>query len=75
MTDKNVYKLDEIVEKYSSMCLRTATKMKPVDFESDTYIDFDVENNDEDPNFEVGDHVRISYLAALEATYICHFYY
>ena len=32
--------------------------MKPVDFESDTYIGFDVENNDKDANFEVGDHVR-----------------
>ena len=24
------------------------------------HIDFDTENNDKDPKFEVGDHVRIS---------------
>ena len=34
--------------------------MKPVDLKSSTYIDFDVENNDEDPKFEVGDLLRIS---------------
>ena len=34
--------------------------MKPVDVNSSTYIDFNVENNDEDPKFEVGDHVRVS---------------
>ena len=36
------------------------TDMKPVDVNSSTYIDFNVENNDEDPKFEVGDHVRVS---------------
>ena len=34
--------------------------MKPVDVKSRTYIDFNVENNDKDPKFEVGDHLRIS---------------
>ena len=34
--------------------------MKPVDVKSSTYIDFDKENNKEDPKFEVDDHVRIS---------------
>ena len=30
---------------------------KPVDVKSSTYIDFDVENNDKDRKFEVGDPV------------------
>ena len=34
--------------------------MKPVDVKSSTYIDFDKENNDKDPEFKVGYHVRIS---------------
>ena len=34
--------------------------MKPTDVKSNTYIDFDVENNDNGPKFEVSDHVRIS---------------
>ena len=33
--------------------------MKPADVKSSTYTDFDIENNDKDPNFKVGDHVRI----------------
>ena len=33
--------------------------MKPTDVKSSTYIDFDVENNDKDPKFKVGDHIRI----------------
>ena len=35
-------------------------KMMPVDVNSSTYIDFGAENNDKDPKFKVGDHVRIS---------------
>ena len=34
--------------------------MKPVDVNSSTYIDFDKNNNKEDPKFKVGDNVRIS---------------
>ena len=33
--------------------------MKPVDLKSNTYIDFDKENNKENPKWKVGDHVRI----------------
>ena len=36
------------------------TKMKPINVKSGTYIEFNVENNDNDPKFEVGDHVGIS---------------
>ena len=35
-------------------------KMKPVDVKSSIYIDFNKQSNNEDPKFEVGDHVRIS---------------
>ena len=31
--------------------------MKPVDVKSNTYIDFDKENNKEDPKFKVADHL------------------
>ena len=34
-------------------------KMKRVNVKSSTYINFNKENNKEDPKFEVGDHVRI----------------
>ena len=34
--------------------------MNPVDVKSSTYIDFDVENIHRDPQYKVGDHVRIS---------------
>ena len=33
--------------------------MKPVDVKLGTYIDSNVEINDQDPKFEVADHVRI----------------
>ena len=58
---KNVYidKLDDIVHKYNSKKQRTI-KMKPIDVNDNTYIDFGKEVNDNDPKFKVGDHVRIS---------------
>ena len=34
--------------------------MIPVHVNSNTYIDFNKENNEEGPKFKVGDHVRIS---------------
>ena len=33
--------------------------MKLVDIKSSTYIGFNVEENDEDPKFGVGDYVRL----------------
>ena len=58
---KNVYidKLDDIVNKYNNTYHRTI-KMKPVDVEDNTYTNFNKENNDKDPRFEVGGYVRIS---------------
>ena len=35
---------------------------------ANTYIDFGVENNDDDPKFKVGDHVRISKYKKIKVT-------
>ena len=58
---KNVYidKLDDIVNEYNNIYHRTI-KTKPIDVKDDTYIGFGNEINDNDPKFQVGDHVRIS---------------
>ena len=58
---KNVYidKLDNIVTEYNNT-YHSTIKMKPVDAKSSTYIDFNVENYDKDPKFEVGDYLRVS---------------
>ena len=61
LISKNVYidKLDDIVHKYNNN-LKVQSEMKPVDVKWGIYIDFDVENNDKDTKFKVGDLVRIS---------------
>ena len=58
---QNVYidKLHNIVKKYNN-AFHSTIKMKPVDLKSSIYFVFSVEKNDNDPKFEVGDHVRIS---------------
>ena len=58
---KNVYidKLDDIVNEYSNTYRKT-NKMTPANVKSSIYIDFNVEKNDEDSQFKVGDLVRIS---------------
>ena len=40
--------------------MNTTIKMKRIDVTSSKKIYFNVENNDQDPKFEVGDHVIIS---------------
>ena len=59
---KNVYinKLDDIVNEYNNRYHRT-NKVKPVDVKDNTYIDLMVLSRsiDKDPEFKVGDHVRI----------------
>ena len=52
---KNVYidKLDNIVNKYNNVNHNTI-KMKPVDLKSSKYIDFNEENNKEDPKAKKG---------------------
>ena len=58
---RNVYidKLDDIVNEYNNTYHR-AIKMKPVDVKDNTYTDFEKEVNNKDPQFKIGDHVRIS---------------
>ena len=53
---KNVYinKLDYIVNNYNNSHHSTI-EMKSVDVKSSTFIDFGVENNDEDPKCKVGE--------------------
>ena len=43
-----IEKLDNIVNEYNNTYHRT-TKMKPVDFKDNMYIDFSKENNNKDP--------------------------
>ena len=52
-------KLDNLVDKHSNMYHKT-TNMKPADGKSSTCFDFDVKNNDRNPNFKVDDQVRTS---------------
>ena len=52
-------KLDDIVDEYNNTYQRTF-KMKPLDVNWSTYIDFGVKHNDKDPKFKVDDHVKIS---------------
>ena len=58
---KNVYidELDDIVNKYNNT-YHSTVKMKSVDLRSNTYIDFNKENNNEHPKFKVGYHVTIT---------------
>ena len=52
-------KLDDIVNEFNNTYHR-AIKMKPVDVNDNTYIDFEKEVNNKDPTFKIGDHVKIS---------------
>ena len=53
----DIDKLDNIINRYNDTYLSTI-KMNSVDVKSSTYADFNVENNETNPKFEVGDHVR-----------------
>ena len=58
---KNVHvdKLDDILNEYNNT-YQNGIKMKSADVKSRTYIDFDRENKDKDPKFEVGGHTKTS---------------
>ena len=66
---ENMYveKLDDIVNKYSNKYHREI-KMASFDVKSSAYIDFDKENNKNDPKFNVWDHVRKSEYKTVFAT-------
>ena len=53
-----IHKTDDIVNEYNNASHRTI-KMKPVDIKPSIYIDFNKENNKEDPNFKVSDNARL----------------
>ena len=52
-------KLDDIVNEYNNTYHRTI-KMKPVYVKSGNYVEYKVNCNDKDPEFKIGDRVRIS---------------
>ena len=56
---KNVYidKLDDIVDEYNNT-YHTTIKMKPADVKDNTYINADIEINNKDPKFKVGDRIE-----------------
>ena len=58
---KNVYitKLDDIVNEYNNAYHRTI-KVNTIDVKDNTYIKIGKEVNDKDPEFKIGDNVRIS---------------
>ena len=49
--------LDDIVNKYNNTYHRTI-KLKPIDVKSDSYAKYNVDSNEKDPKFKIGDHVR-----------------
>ena len=61
LLSKNVHvvKLGDIVNEHTNT-YHSTIKKKPVDVKSNTNIEFNNNNNKEDPKFKVGDHVRIS---------------
>ena len=60
-SSKNVYfdVLDDIVNKCNNTVHRTI-KMKPIDVTYDSYAECNEDSNEKDPEFKVGDGVRIS---------------
>ena len=60
---KSLYidELYDIVNEYNNTYHRTI-KMKPIEAKDNTYIEYIKDVNDKDPNFKVGNHVRISKL-------------
>ena len=51
--------LDDIINKYKSTYRRTI-KMKAINVKSNFYAEYNVDSNEKEPKFKVGDHVRIS---------------
>ena len=58
---KNVYfdALDGVVDKYNNT-YQNIVKIKSTDVKSNYYTEYNVDSNDKDPKFKIGDHIRIS---------------
>ena len=56
---KNVYFdiLDDIVDEYSNTFHRII-KMKPIDFKSNSYAEYNVDSNEKNPNFKIGEEFQ-----------------
>ena len=61
VVSKNFYfdVLNNIVDKYNNAYHRTI-KMKPSDVKLDSYAEYNVDSNEKDPKFKIGDYLRIS---------------
>ena len=55
--------LVDIVNKYNNKY--SIIKMKPLSVKSSTYIDFNTEKHDKDHEFEVGEHIKMSYIKTI----------
>ena len=62
--------LDVIVDEYDNTFHKTI-KIKPIDIKFDSYSVYNVESNEKDPKFKVGDHARISNFS----NYLCQSIY
>ena len=51
--------LDDIVDKYNSTFHETI-EIKPIDFKSDSYAEYNVDSDEKSPKFKISDRVRIS---------------
>ena len=49
-----------IISTHTILHINKTIKIEPIYVTKNTYIDFDVENNDKDPKYKVVDHVIIS---------------
>ena len=56
---KNVYfdVLDDIVDEYSNTFHRII-KMKPIEFKSNSYAEYNVDSNEKNPNFKIGEEFQ-----------------
>ena len=51
--------LDDIIDKYNNTFHKTI-EIKPIDFKSDSYAEYNVDSDEKSPKFKVSDRVRIS---------------
>ena len=51
--------LNDIVDEYKNT-YHININMKPIDYKSDSFAEYDEKSNEKDPKFKVGDHIRNS---------------